>query len=175
MHRQFGRRLPLDGLTAMAEMVASGDPQNREAQASRVYWQKLFGADFRRHAEDGVNAALNYGYAVVRACVARQLVACGLTPALGLHHDNMENPFCLADDIIEPFRPFVDDLVFNLGRGGISELTPQIKKDLAAILTIDVSVEDQTSILSNAILTCSQSLVRAFETKEPRITLPRFG
>ena len=144
------------GLAAMSGQVSSGDLQNREAQASRIYWQKLFGANFRRHADDAVNAALNYGYAVIRACVARQLVGCGLNPALGLHHDNIENPFCLADDIIEPFRPFVDDLVFGLSREDFLGLTPQIKKDLAAILTVDTIVESQTSILANAILTCCQ-------------------
>lgn len=163
------------GLAAMARQVNSGDPENREAQASRIYWQKLFGSDFRRHADDAPNAALNYGYAVVRACVARHLVACGLHPALGLHHDNIENPFCLADDVIEPFRPFVDALVFDLTREPFSELTPAIKKDMAAILTHDVEVDGQTSILSNAILTCCQSLARAFESKSPQITLPQFG
>lgn len=163
------------GLAAMATRIESGDPQNREAQAARVYWQKLFGSDFRRHADDAVNAALNYGYAVIRACVARHLVACGLLPALGIHHDNLENPFCLADDVVEPFRPCVDDLVCKLRRDGLSELTPQIKKELASILTLDVIVAGQTSILANAILTCCQSLARAFEAKEPQITLPRFG
>lgn len=163
------------GLAPMSARVGSGDSQNREAQASRIYWPKLFGVKFRRHADDAVNAALNYGYAVVRACVARQIVACGLHPALGVHHDNIENPFCLADDIIEPFRPFVDDLVFGLNCDGLFELTPQIKKELAAILTLDVMVEYQTSILSNAVLTCCQSLARAFETKEPQIILPQFA
>ena len=162
------------GLFAMSGQVGSGDPQNREAQASRIYWQKLFTDKFRRHADDAVNAALNYGYAVVRACVARHIVACGLHPALGIHHDNIENPFCLADDLIEPFRPYVDAVVFELNRDGFSELTPAIKKELAHLLNRDVIIEGQTSILSNAVLGCCQSLARAFESKEPEIILPRF-
>lgn len=163
------------GLSALSRLVGSGDPENREAQASRIYWQKLFGSEFRRHADDVINAALNYGYAVVRACVARSLVACGLHPALGLHHDNIENPFCLADDIIEPFRPLVDDVVLDISRKDFTELTPSVKKDLAAVLTRDIEIEGQTSILSNAVLTSCQSLARAFEAKTPQIILPRFG
>lgn len=162
------------GLAAMAEQVGSGDPQNRESQAARIYWVALFGANFRRHADDAVNAALNYGYAVVRACVARHLVACGLHPALGLHHHNIENPFCLADDMLEPFRPCVDNLVFSL-REGLTALAPPVKKELAGLLNHDLRVDGQTSIVANAVLTCCQSLAKALETGEPVLMLPQFG
>ena len=97
------------GLAPMARRVRSGDPDNLEAQAAQRYWPRLFGGAFRRdrHA-DGVNALLNYGYAVVRAAAARAVVASGLIPSLGVFHSNRSNPFCLADDLFEPFRPYVD-------------------------------------------------------------------
>lgn len=171
LHRRVGND---HGLAAMVAQVGSGDPQNRESQAARLYWPRLLGADFRRHADDTVNAALNYGYAILRACVARNLVACGLQPALGIHHDNQENPFCLADDILEPFRPYVDDLIFELANTRPESLSPDIKKDLAGLLAKPVTISNESSILSNAILTCCQSLARAFESKEPAVILPQF-
>ena len=97
------------GLAPMARRVRSGDPDNLEAQAAQRYWPRLFGAQFRRdRAAEGVNALLNYGYAVVRAATARAVVASGLIPSLGVFHKNRGNPFCLADDLLEPYRPFVD-------------------------------------------------------------------
>jgi len=99
-------------LRTMAKRVASGDSANIEAQAARHYWKCLF-AEFRRGEDDRRNALLNYGYAVMRACIARALVASGLLPAFGVHHDNAANAFNLADDMLEPFRPFVDLAVFR--------------------------------------------------------------
>jgi CRISPR-associated protein Cas1 len=97
------------GLIPMSKRVKSGDPDNLEAQAARLYWPRLFGKAFRRDREaEGINAALNYGYAVVRAATARAVVASGLIPSLGVFHKNRSNPFCLADDLFEPYRPFVD-------------------------------------------------------------------
>ncbi len=97
------------GLAPMIQRVRSGDPDNLEAQAAQRYWPRLFGKAFRRDRQaDGVNALLNYGYAVVRSAVARAVVAAGLIPSLGVHHKHRGNPFCLADDLIEPYRPFVD-------------------------------------------------------------------
>ncbi len=97
------------GLAPMARRVRSGDPDNLEAQAAQRYWPRLFGSDFRRdRTAEGVNALLNYGYAVVRAATARAVVASGLIPSLGVFHKNRGNPFCLADDLLEPYRPFVD-------------------------------------------------------------------
>jgi len=97
------------GLAPMAARVRSGDPDNLEAQAAQRYWPRLFGPDFRRdRAADGINALLNYGYAVVRAACARAVVAAGLIPSLGVFHSNRGNPFCLADDLFEPYRPLVD-------------------------------------------------------------------
>jgi CRISPR-associated protein Cas1 len=104
------------GLVPLAGKVRSGDPSNLEARAARIYWKALFGeAEFRRHAEeDGLNACLDYGYAVLRAVVARALCGAGLQPTLGIHHHNRYNPFCLADDLMEPFRPVVDRAVAAL-------------------------------------------------------------
>lgn len=97
------------GLAAMAQRVKSGDPDNLEAQAAQRYWPRLFGKEFRRDRDaDGINALLNYGYAVVRAAIARAVVASGLIPSLGVFHRNRGNPFCLADDLLEPYRPYID-------------------------------------------------------------------
>lgn len=97
------------GLAAMARRVRSGDPDNLEAQAAQRYWPRLFGVTFRRDRDaEGINALLNYGYAVVRAAAARAVVASGLIPSLGVFHRNRGNPFCLADDLLEPYRPYVD-------------------------------------------------------------------
>jgi len=98
-----------EGLLPLARRVRSGDPDNLEAQAAQRYWPRLFGRAFRRDREaEGVNAILNYGYSVVRAAVARAVVASGLIPSLGVFHRNRANPFCLADDLLEAYRPFVD-------------------------------------------------------------------
>lgn len=162
-------------LRSMADRVRSGDPDNIEARAAREYWKLLFDKDFRRHADDGINAALNYGYAVLRAQVARSLVSSGLNPALGLHHENDENPFCLADDIIEPFRPLVDSEVVGLLKDGkIEALIPAHKQALIGVLNQDVKMEGETSTVANAILRSCQSLARAFENSQPVIILPRF-
>jgi len=101
--------IPSPGLAALAGRVRSGDPDNLEAQGAQRYWPALFGRDFRRdRGAEGINALLNYGYAVVRAACARALVGSGLIPSLGVFHRNRSNPFCLADDLFEPWRPLVD-------------------------------------------------------------------
>ena len=93
--------------------IKPGDPNNVEARAARYYWQRLLGDDFRRNRElDGLNAHLNYGYTVIRAAMARSVVAAGLLPSYGLHHHNNLNAFCLVDDLMEPYRPLVDQLIF---------------------------------------------------------------
>jgi CRISPR-associated protein Cas1 len=103
------------GLAALACRVRSGDPDNLEAQGAQRYWPKLFGRQFRRdRGADDANALLNYGYAIVRAACARALVASGLIPSLGVWHRNRSNPFCLADDLLEPWRPIVDWKVHDL-------------------------------------------------------------
>jgi CRISPR-associated protein Cas1 len=100
----------------LKQNVKSGDPDNKEAQAARLYWPRLFNdKDFRRDPEGPFpNNALNYGYAILRSAVARALVGSGLLLTIGIHHHNRYNPFCLADDIMEPFRPYVDEIVYNM-------------------------------------------------------------
>ncbi len=125
------------GLSAYPAKVKSGDPENIEAQAARIYWLRLFGDGFRRNRDDpGINALLNYGYAVMRSAVARAVVGAGLTPALGIHHRNQYNSFALVDDLIEPLRPLVDVKVHELTnmRSTEPELDPATKKELISIL-----------------------------------------
>lgn len=101
-------------LHKLAKKVKSGDPENIEAQAAKKYWNLLFGDNFRRNIDEpGINSLLNYGYSIVRAMIARAIVGSGLHPALGIFHKNQYNGLCLADDLMEPFRPWVDWLVFN--------------------------------------------------------------
>ena len=123
-------------LLELAQKVRSGDPSNVEAHAAQVYWQHwLPGEPFRRDEDGaGLNALLNYGYAILRAAVARALVAAGLLPAIGLFHANRSNAFCLADDLMEPFRPLVDRRVRELHRQGHAELNPQTKAGLLGLL-----------------------------------------
>jgi len=110
-------------LQRMIKKVKSGDPENIEAQAARKYWSTLFGSDFRRNIDEpGINALLNYGYSIVRAMTARAVVGAGLHPSLGIFHQNQYNGLCLADDLMEPFRPWVDWQVYRLASDINNEL-----------------------------------------------------
>jgi CRISP-associated protein Cas1 len=162
-----------EGLPELARFVKSGDPDNIEAQAARRYWQSLFGDDFRRNPDiGGANALLNYGYAVLRAAVARAIAGAGLNPALGIHHHNESNPFCLVDDLMEPYRPLVDFQVKRMHADGISELSPEIKKRLAGILSLELRMQDMNSVLTNAIQKMAQSFVTGLEKGEPQLEMP---
>ncbi|GMM62365.1 type II CRISPR-associated endonuclease Cas1 [Novosphingobium pituita] len=156
----------------MARRVKSGDSDNLEAQAARRYWPLLMGADFRRDRDSpGANALLNYGYAVLRASVARAVVAAGLHPTIGIAHANRGNPLALADDLIEPFRPLVDALVVTLVADGVAELTPPIKRRFARLIAFDLDFEGEASPVSLAAVRLAQSLARAFETGRPALRL----
>lgn len=125
------------GLAALASRVRSGDPDNLEAQGAQRYWSKLFGRDFRRdRSADDANALLNYGYAIVRAACARALVASGLIPSLGVWHRNRSNPFCLADDLLEPWRPIVDWKVHAIVSSGDGPRSLDERPTRAALLAI---------------------------------------
>lgn len=114
-------------LDRMVAKVKTGDSENHEAQAAQLYWRSLMGPTFRRNRDQGgINALLNYGYAIMRAMVARALVGTGLHPSLGLHHKNQYNSLCLADDMVEPFRPWIDLLVWQIAQ---QETEPEISKD----------------------------------------------
>lgn len=124
-------------LGLLEDRVQSGDPDNVEARAARMYWPRLFGETFRRDRDaSGVHALLNYGYAIIRAAVARAIVGAGLTPHLGLHHHNQYDAFCLADDLMEPLRPLVDARVHDMwSHDPAVTVSPATKRSLLAILT----------------------------------------
>lgn len=118
--------------------VKSGDVDNREGIAARIYFQHLFGGSFvRNRDEPGINALLNYGYSILRAATCRALVSSGLLPAIGIHHHNRSNAFPLADDLMEPFRPFVDGVVYDLVMRGELKLTKEVKGELISVLYAD--------------------------------------
>lgn len=166
-----------DGFVPMAKRVRSGDPDNLEAQAAQRYWPRLFGRDFRRDRDaDGVNALLNYGYAVIRAATARSVVASGLIPSLGVFHRNRGNPFCLADDLFEPFRPFVDWRVRRLIDDHDGKTPPLDDKATKAAL---LSLFNETIVIGgrrNPILVAIQlsaaSLARVLTGEGKDLALP---
>jgi CRISPR-associated protein Cas1 len=162
-------------LLDLARNVRSGDPSNVEAHAARVYWDNWLPEEvFRRDADArGLNSLLNYGYAVVRAALARALVAAGLMPALGLFHSNRANAFCLADDLIEPLRPLVDSRARELYRQGYEELTQEGKAKLLEILTERVRLGGETGPLMVNLHRMVASLVRCYQGEAKRLEIPR--
>lgn len=164
-----------------SEDVKSGDAGNLEARAAAYYWRNFFKPfptlkDFTRD-RDGTppNNLLNYGYAILRAVVARALVSSGMLPTLGIHHHNRYNAYCLADDIMEPFRPYVDELVFSIVRdsaGEDLELTKDIKARLLAIPTLDVVIAGKRSPLMVGVAQTTASLYKCFSGELRRIAYP---
>ena len=167
-----GSTAPYDFL---ARRVASGDPDNIEAQAARRYWGELMGPDFRRDRDaGGANAMLNYGYAVMRAACARAVVAAGLHPSIGVHHANRGNPLALADDLIEPFRPLVDMLTVRLRAGGEIEVTPEVKRAYAGLIALDLPGEEGVTTVWQAAARAAASLARSFQSgRVADLVLPR--
>ena len=159
-------------LYAMAERVTPGDPDNIEARAARHYWARLF-PDFTRQDESDLrNAMLNYGYAIMRAAIARALVASGLLPAFGLHHASALNPFNLADDLLEPFRPIVDTLVWRLADHGLTRsgnLTLDHRRALAGVLLEPAIMANATLTALTATEQAAASLTQALEAKSAKI------
>jgi CRISPR-associated protein Cas1 len=163
------------GLAAMAARVKPGDAANVEARAARRYWQRLFEVDgFRRDPDaGGLNALLNYGYAILRGLTARALVASGLHPAMGIHHRNRYNPYTLADDLMEPYRPWVDRAVVDLARGGApDELTSAIKRDLVGTITGYYELHGEARGLFDALARTTASLAQVYEGKREHLILP---
>ncbi|MBB4284320.1 type II CRISPR-associated endonuclease Cas1 [Roseospira goensis] len=164
---------PEAAFARLARTVRSGDPDNVEAQAARRYWPLVMGPDFRRDPEaPGANALLNYGYTVLRAATARSVMGAGLHPTLGLHHHNRGNPMCLVDDVMEPFRPFVDLTVRTLVRDGLEDLTPPVKQALVAVTTLDLPGPKGTSPLATALDALTHSLATSFEAGSAALDLP---
>ncbi|MDP4238340.1 MAG: type II CRISPR-associated endonuclease Cas1 [Bacteroidota bacterium] len=173
------RNVVVKNMLAWVNDVKSGDTDNLEARAAAYYWGSLFPKlpDFRRGRE-GIppNNLLNYGYAILRAVVARSLVASGLLPTFGIHHHNRYNAYCLADDIMEPYRPFVDKLVIEIMDGGedISELTKSIKAKLLTVPVLDVIINHQRSPLMIAVGFTTASLAKCYAGEARKITYPDF-
>jgi len=160
-----------------ANNVKSGDSENIEGRAAAYYWKNLFPEleYFNRgQYEASPNNLLNYGYAILRAIVARALVSSGLLPTLGIHHHNKYNAYCLADDIMEPYRPYVDKLVVDVIKKG--DLSPQLTKEMKAYLlsipTLDVNIDGHRSPLMIAASTTTASLFKCFNGKLRKIIYP---
>lgn len=171
------RKIDCGNMDAWAKQVKSGDPDNLEARAAAYYWANLFERipDFRRDREGfPPNNLLNYGYALLRAVVARSLVGSGLLPTLGIHHHNRYNAYCLADDIMEPYRPFVDSLVLEImyKYDDISHITTDLKRELLSIPILDVEINGRRSPLMIATGITTASLFKCYSGELRKIAYP---
>ena len=167
-------------MLAWATEVKSGDSDNLEARAAAFYWRNLFAdrPDFVRDREGEMpNNLLNYGYAILRAVVARALVASGMLPTLGIHHHNRYNAYCLADDIMEPYRPYIDALVVDICRKGLADdtLTTDLKRELLQIPTLDVVIGGRRSPLMVAVAQTTASLYKCYSGELRKISYPEIG
>lgn len=163
-------------LSSLVAKVKSGDPENIEAQGARRYWSLLFGEGFKRdHGAEGINAMLNYGYTVLRAAVARAVIAAGLHPTIGLHHSNENNAMRLVDDVMEPFRPMIDLKVWQLSQRGYFEVNPDTKRQLVHVMYDDM----QTDLGVTPVMVCTQrlatSLALVFLGERQKLDLPLPG
>lgn len=165
-------------LKRYAKSVKSGDFGNQEALAAAYYFQNLFDIEEFSRNQKGIapNNLLNYGYAILRAVTARALVSSGLLPSVGIFHSNKYNAFCLADDIMEPYRPYVDAMVFDIVETGcaINELTKNIKTDLLMIPAMDVVIDGKRSPLMNAMSRTTASLYDCFSGHSRKLLYPEF-
>lgn len=165
------------GLMRLAASVKSGDPDNIEAQAARRYWGRVFGdSGFVRDRDGGgLNALLNYGYMVLRAVIARAVCSAGLHPSLGLHHHNQYDQYCLASDLMEPFRPLIDREVVELSResGPDCELNPEKKKRLAGVVEKRIKVGRGKNSVFQAAYRLASSLAEAASGNKGKLDLPK--
>lgn len=166
-------------LKRVSQMVLSGDTSNQEAQAAKYYWKVFFNEEepffVRERFGEYPNNFLNYGYAILRATVARGLVASGLLPTLGIHHRNKYNAYCLADDIMEPYRPFVDGLVKEIiTETNEQELTKEIKSRLLSIPALDIVIDGKKSPLMVGLQRTTASLAACYEGKSKKMIYPEF-
>lgn len=169
-----------DSMLYWARSVRSGDPDNYEGRAAAYYWQNVFPQKiefFRGREGDPPNNLLNYGYAILRAIVARGLVASGLLPTLGIHHRNKYNAYCLADDVMEPYRPYVDQIVLQIIDEGLNflELGKEIKARLLGIATVDVQFERGRSPLMVGLQQTTASLAKCYEGLARKIVYPQIS
>lgn len=168
----------ISNMQQWARSVRSGDPDNYEGRAAAHYWRLIFSDtidDFKRgRFEDDPNHLLNYAYAILRAVVARSLVASGCLPTLGIHHHNKYNAYCLADDIMEPYRPYVDKLVLQIVASGVNteKLTPELKRELLQIPALDVVIDGKSSPLMIAVQRSTASLAACYEGQLRKLLYP---
>ncbi len=163
-------------LKSLIERVGSGDPENVEAHGARLYWSCwLPGGEVFRRKRDGdpPNLFLNYGYAILRACVARAICGAGLNPAFGVHHCNRSNGFCLADDLLEPLRPWVDMQGRILHVRGDKELNKHSKAPLMGVLYEECQCGDQRTTLQTAVERMVDSFVRCLTDADEVLIIPR--
>lgn len=160
-------------LTELAKKVKSGDSEQCEAQGAAYYWRSLFDEPLKRERNaPPPNAFLNYGYAVLRAMTARSIMCAGLLPTWGIHHRNQYNAYCLADDLMEPFRPWVDLKVIEIIQAGnCEELTTEVKKQFWTMATWDTSTEAGLSPMEHALSAAATSLQRSFTEKKAHLDL----
>lgn len=174
LHELHG--IEVGNMKKWAGEVLSGDSTNLEGRAAAFYWSHMFPTlpSFTRSREgDYPNSLLNYGYAILRAVIARALVGSGLLPTLGIHHHNRYNAYCLADDMMEPYRPYVDRLVVQtMAECGDVEITTDIKRRLLTVPTLEVTISGQRSPLMVAATQTTASLARCFSGENRRISYP---
>lgn len=164
------------GLQRLAQHVKSGDSDNAEGQGARQYWPLLMGELFRRDQQaDGPNALLNYGYTVLRAATARAVVAAGLHPSLGLHHSHDNNAMRLVDDVMEPFRPVIDWVVWQLQQNGQCMVNAETKRALVQALYLDLRTEAGNTPVMVAVQRLATSLAQIMVGERVHLDLPRSG
>jgi CRISPR-associated protein Cas1 len=173
----LGQGSIVNNMLVWADKVKSGDSDNLEARAAAYYWKNVFPFIEKFYRDrNGLppNNLLNYGYAILRAIVARALVSSGLLPTLGIHHHNRYNAYCLADDIMEPYRPFVDELVYKIIVSGIdyNTLNRELKAELLTIPTLDVVINGKRSPLMIAVGQTTASLYKCFSGELRKISYP---
>jgi CRISPR-associated protein Cas1 len=162
----------------MIKRVKAGDTENVEGQAARRYWRRLLGESFRRRRGEGINnKMLDYGYAILRAAVARSLCVAGLHPSLGIHHHNRSNAFALADDVIEPFRPAVDRIVMACKASYElqEDLSPPLKRKLAMCLEGVIPMAGEQRTVQDALGRTASSLAGVFLGEREELSLPWIG
>lgn len=160
-------------LRALAKSVKSGDPDNVEAEAARLYFKVCFGPDFTRDRDaSGVNSQLNYGYTVLRAATARAVMLSGLHPAFGLHHCNARNSMPLVDDLMEPFRPVVDMLALRLRQAGVGAVDKKAKSLLSALPNVEMLLRKKVGTVSSCLTALATSLVDVFSGARRQLVLP---
>jgi CRISPR-associated protein Cas1 len=171
--------IEVNNMLKWVKEVKSGDTENHEARAASFYWKAIFADNidfYRSRTGPPPNSLLNYGYAILRAVTARSLAGSGLLPTLGIHHHNKYNAYQLADDVMEPFRPFVDKIVCEITNYGTEpeELTPKIKKRLLEITSVDICIDGEKSPLMVGMQRTTASLARCFSGVSKKILYPEF-